>query len=175
MDRYQLSYVTSGAELLTIRNIETIEMPTFRMNGDGLFRLRGYDLSRIVFFNLFNLTHPTVRASISLRTNLYSYVPIAFSSKDTAPMSRFSRLALLLCVFEIFGCGSGGLNLKLYPVKGKVIYKGKPIKNCTISLMPIPDPKSKSKPLDKAFTGKLTDTGEFQISAPGGKSGCRKI
>ena len=86
-------------------------------------------------------------------------------------MSRFSRLAVILCVFGIFGCGSKGLNLKLYPVKGKVIYKGKPVKNCTISLMPIPDPKSKSKPLDKAFTGKLTETGEFQISAPGGKAG----
>ena len=87
-------------------------------------------------------------------------------------MSRFSRLAVALCCLAIFGCGSKGLNVKLYPVNGKVIYKGKPVSNVTVQLVPVPDPANKNaQHLDRAFTGKLTDTGEFQISAPGGKAG----
>ena len=83
-------------------------------------------------------------------------------------MSRLSFLAVVLLALGILGCGAGGPRMpKLYAVKGKVTYKGKPVAKCTITLAS----ENLGAGLEGGFSGKLNDAGEFELSAPGGKTG----
>lgn len=60
---------------------------------------------------------------------------IAVCNLNLAILGRGSLLAAL-AVFTTLGCGSGGV--KTYPVKGKVMYKGKPmVGGGSISLQPL--------------------------------------
>lgn len=90
-------------------------------------------------------------------------------------MRRFLNSLVVLLTVAMLGCGSGGPpRLTLYPVKGKVSYKGKAVTKCTIALLsatPMPEKGGAGKGLDFSFSGQLNDSGEFQLSAPGGKSG----
>ena len=84
-------------------------------------------------------------------------------------MWRFSRLTVLLLAIGILGCGSGGPRpLKLYPAQGTVTYKGKPVIDCVINLVP----SNPSKEMQEVgFTGTLDGDGKFQLKSSTGKSG----
>jgi hypothetical protein len=86
--------------------------------------------------------------------------------------------ALLLSVATL-GCG-GSLPVKLYPAKGTVVYQGKPVANCIITLIPLTPVKGLGGDTGKkgdqaqelAFTGKLNAEGKFYLaSTPGSKAG----
>ena len=49
-----------------------------------------------------------------------------------------------ICVASI-GCG-GSVGIKLYPAAGKVVYQGKPVANCVITLIPTIPIIATSKP-----------------------------
>jgi hypothetical protein len=83
-------------------------------------------------------------------------------------MLRFSQFIVLLLAVSILGCGKSGPKMpKMYPVRGKVTYQGKPVTNCTITLGSTePNPG-----YEGGFSGKLSPTGEFQLASSQGKAG----
>ena len=78
---------------------------------------------------------------------------------------RFLLVLTTLCL--AVGCGGGGHQIKLYPVKGKVTLDGKPLSKCFISLAT----ENPVKGGEGQFASKLSDTGEFTITTEKGASG----
>lgn len=94
-------------------------------------------------------------------------------------MFRESFFVGLLLSITALGCG-GALPVKLYPAKGTVVYQGKPVANCIITLIPLTPVKGLGGDTGKkgdqaqelAFTGKLNAEGKFILaSTPGSKAG----
>lgn len=85
-------------------------------------------------------------------------------------MFRVSGLiAIVMICCQISACSSRSQGPKLVPVEGKVIYKGAPLPNATVSFQPEKGP---------AAVGRTNESGEFTLittGKPGAVEGTHKV
>jgi hypothetical protein len=85
----------------------------------------------------------------------------------------WAALPIMTVLMAALGCKEG--RLPTYPVKGKVVYQGKPLANATVTL----NPEDPAKVKDRHPTGITGEDGTFRIStylyADGAPAGNYKV
>lgn len=80
--------------------------------------------------------------------------------KTNGPVSRVAVIALLVSlVWSSVGCGSSD-RLPVIPVKGTVVYKGKPLSNAFVTFHPL----NKQDPRLRAISATTNNSGAFELT-----------
>jgi hypothetical protein len=107
---------------------------------------------------------PLHNADIHSRNGQSSHCQVAWGYK----LLKSFHLALGVgLVLSMASCGTKYVQAKVYPVKGKALFDGKPATGATVILHSAGAPL----PKDVSPSGKVTSSGVFEISSYGGGDG----